>query len=303
MVLALVGLVSLALAQPAASAAGDGPAPIAFVGSSPFTPLIRELVGLPESKEAELIEWRLSLRPGDQAGSSGTFELRGEYGPAAANLPGLGRVRTAFERAGRWETRREQVDGSPVVVHVLDGVFALRALSNDVWHILDRNGRLLAGTAGWSFTLNRLPPAGPLAASRDDTPPPDLSYRLAPLATGSEVFGVFEGRTPSAEIARVLGVRLPPGSFKAKWRVTLFRDPATGEPTRYRVEGSLYRDATREGMWSIERGPATIYRLGAAGEAGDLRMLVGDDRVVFLVDAQSQPFVGNAHFSYTLHRR
>jgi hypothetical protein len=186
-------------------------------------------------------------------------------------------------------------------VHELDGVCSLRALSDDVWHILGADGRLLAGTSGWSYTLNRLRPVEGL--ERDPASPPDVSYRLAPLATGPEVFGVFEGRTPAGAIAGVLGLALPPGSFKAKWRVTLYRDPATGAPTRYRIEGSLFRAAAREGAWSVERGASMVYRLAAAGKTEDLRLLAADERVVFLVDPRNQPLVGNEHFSYTLHRR
>src|SRR5262245_3534959 len=93
---------------------------------------------------------------------------------------------------------------------------------------------------------------------------PSVSYKLSPVSSGPSVFGVFEGRTPAAGIAREL--KIDPGwdRIKLKWRVTLFQDQDTKAPTTYKVENSFLRDKRREGTWSIERRDgAVMYHLAA----------------------------------------
>jgi hypothetical protein len=127
-----------------------------------------------------------------------------------------------------------------------------------------------------------------------------MSYPIAPLATGTNVFGVFEGRTP-CDIASDQNVSIDPRCVKLKWRLTLYR---TGEQRTYKIEGGLYRQGAREGTWSTasENG-ATLYRLAPSGGAPELKLRKGDDNVLFLVNEKRAPYVGNAHFSYTLNRR
>jgi hypothetical protein len=126
------------------------------------------------------------------------------------------------------------------------------------------------------------------------------------------VFGVFEGRTPCQGIAREMRVRARPGCWKAKWRLTLFQDPRTGEPTTYEVEGTLHPHRPREGRWRIaQAAPAAsnaasnpvIYELAASGAEAPILLLKGDDRVLFFLDRSRRPLTGDGRFGYTLDRR
>lgn len=176
-------------------------------------------------------------------------------------------------------------------------------VSNDLLHLLTSDGRLMVGNAGWSYTLNRASrsekPGNPAAAA-------DFTYPISPRAKTS-VFGIFEGRTPCAGIARELGVEEFDGCIKVKWRVTLFQDPATLEPTTYKIEGTLHRQQAREGRWRIARGGdpdsgGTIYELAPSRNERALYLLRGDDNVLFFVNQTRQHLVGHADFSYTLNR-
>jgi hypothetical protein len=119
------------------------------------------------------------------------------------------------------------------------------------------------------------------------------------------VFGVFEGRTPALGIARELKIDPDGERMKAKWRVTLYRDPGTKAPTTYKVEGTLHRKGLREGTWSAARGggAGVVYHLAAANAEADLFLLKGDDNVLFFLGKDRKPLVGHADFSYTLNRR
>jgi hypothetical protein len=191
----------------------------------------------------------------------------------------------------------------------LEGAVALLAISDTVVHVLDRDGTLMAGNGGWSYTLNRRlgaeAPVDPALAAAD---PGDDPRTMASLPSGPSVHGVFEGRTPCQGIARELGVTARPGCWKAKWRVTLLRDPRTGDPGSYSVEGTLYPSRPRQGRWRMVRGSpenpdATVYQLAAADRDTPLFLLEGDEQVLFILGRDRRPLTGDGRFGYTLDRR
>jgi hypothetical protein len=90
--------------------------------------------------------------------------------------------------------------------------------------------------------------------------------------------------------------------------VTLFQDPQTHEPTTYRLEGTLYGRHPREGRWQIAKGiparsDAEVYELAAANGEAQVRLLKGDEHVLFFLDRERRPLTGNAGSAYTLDRR
>ena len=134
-----------------------------------------------------------------------------------------------------------------------------------------------------------------------------MSYRIAPLATGPTVFGVFEGRSPCHGIARELKLPQHAGCTKVKWRVTLYQDPKTAASTTYKVEGTLHRQSAREGAWTIVRGAKTdpnavVYRLGPTPTEAEVLLLKADDNILFFLNHDREHMVGHADFSYTLNR-
>ena len=134
-----------------------------------------------------------------------------------------------------------------------------------------------------------------------------MSYTISPRATGPTVCGLFEGRSPCRRISRALNLPEEPGCIKVKWRVTLYQNPETSTPTTYKIEGSLHRQNPREGNWTILRGTKTdpnaiLYRLEPTQTEAPLFLLKGDDNVLFFLDANHKPLIGDAEFSYTLNR-
>jgi hypothetical protein len=119
------------------------------------------------------------------------------------------------------------------------------------------------------------------------------------VASGPAVAGVFEGRTPCQGIAAEIGVDIHPACVKAKWRVTLFR-PAGSAAGRYRLEGTLFGAAAWQGQWWQANGS---YRLASPGDGPELRLLAGDDNVLFFLGRDRKPLVGTAEYSYALNRR
>ena len=276
----------------------------AFCGSTPCDESIGRLLGISTN---EIMEWKLTLQRDPKTGALGTYRLRCDYGMTVPNKPGIGRKTGSFEREGKWVIKSGAVADRSAVIYELAGAVSLREVSSNVLHILNRDGTLLIGNGGWSYTLNAADYSEKTVDAALARTVPDMSYPISPLATGA-VFGVFEGRSPCLGIARRLGITVPESATKAKWRITLFENADTHSPTTYKIEGTLFRSAAREGRWSIARGTkadpgATIYELASTKGEPMLRLLKGDENVLFFVDQNGEPLVGHCEFSYTLNRR
>jgi hypothetical protein len=252
-----------------------------FIGTTPCDAQPSAFLGGTEvSASCTAITWQLALSP-DSYNVAASFE----HGPDV-------------EFAGAATS-----DGVTWRLESPGGTLSLTRIGADLLHVVGADGHLLSGNGGYSYTFNRTERAEQKGGPARDRP----AYTLEPLASGPTVFGVFEGRSPCQGIARQLGIPEDSGCTKVKWRVTLFKDPATSAPTTYRVEGTLHWQGAREGAWSITRGlagdaNATVYRLAATPTESAMSLLAGDADVLFFLDRSDAPLVGHGEFSYTLNR-
>lgn len=282
---AVLGLRALSATQP-----GD----THYIGSTPCQDAVRQFVGgLPAAAPCHAITWRLSFVEAKR------WTLAATYGvPAPANPNAMVDGPTVRLEGGLVQTPdgyRLERRGSRSL--------SFRRLSDGLIHVTS-GGRLMVGTAGWNYTLSR---ADLAEQAVSPSTAPDLSYSISARASGSDVFGIFEGRTPCAGIATELGIAIAPGCMKVKWRVTLMQDPATRQPTTYKVESSLHRQHPREGSWRISGGsPASpgsvVYELAGTEREAAIRLMQGDAGVLFFLDQRGRMLIGNLDFSYTLNR-
>lgn len=135
---------------------------------------------------------------------------------------------------------------------------------------------------------------------------PSFGPRVAhrPLPGPDSLVGVFEGRTPCGSVATDFTGFPARNCEKIKWRLTLYRDSASGEPTTYLFEGTR---TTREGRWRIQGGTGAdrarvIYHLDYDGPGKVLSLLSIDDDVLLLLDRDLKVLVGDASWSYVLNR-
>jgi hypothetical protein len=266
-----------------------------FVGSTPADESVIRALGLPQDAGIELLEWKLELDPDAQ-----TYRLGVAYGTTVPNQPGLGPDPRSIDRRGSFRVKQNKREDA--AVYELAGSVSLARISEHLMHVLAPDGSLMSGNGGWSYTLN-----GRTVAEAALDPRADIASgsarRLSPLAAGPVVYEVFDGRSPCQGIARQLGIAVGPGCAKVKWRLVLYRDPATGAPTTYQLESTLHRSAARVGAWSVSKGPPAVIVLAPTGPEKAVRLLRGDKNVLFFVDADWNPLVGNSYFSYTLDRR
>jgi hypothetical protein len=291
------GVISLGTSPLASSATetapqlqSDSPITGVFEGITPCDKAARPLPQIRSDADCEMAIWRIVFGP------NSTYELSSSYGMAQPNTTGIRNGGSKVTMQGAW------VAPTPTIIRLgtddpAISVSFLR-VSEDILHVLDGNGRMMVGNAGWSYTLNRTDPS------------PDASSvvltGVVPEGSIAPITGVFEGRTPCHNSLTGFTANLVPGCGRLKWRLTFYQDPTTGNPTSY-VSGVMGRADALEGSWSIVRGThsnpdSVIYQLTPANEGRKLSFLkLGDNHLFFLNDEMT-PLVGDNLLSYTLSR-
>jgi len=293
-------------------ASPEDPNSTVLIGTTPAGRELSTVMKLTAERDSP-VKWRLILRrePGSQKPAG--YELRCDLEEPDPGSSGERMRQSSREYKGKWEWGTGRVLDPMGVVVKLDLGLALAQMNDNVFHVLSRDRSLMVGGGGWSYTLQRESAAEPPVQESEVEFPPSDSYQLTPLASGPAVFGVYVGRSPIKGIWRELERPGPLDAMKAKWRLTLFKDVRTGAPTRYRIDGTLYREGLmkrpqepREGEWKISEHPTTkavVFELGPWKSEPGIRLLCGDENVLFFLDRQDKLMVGSADFSYTLNRR
>ena len=279
-----------------------------FVGSTPCGPEVRAFVGgIGADAPCHAVTWRLSMDAPDSV--RGSWRLTAVYGIPPASNPNAMVDGPRVTIDGTWTRDAATPRGARIIYRLSTGTpqrtLSFAKVADGLVHVLDSDGRLMLGTAGWSYTLNDATraerPGNPSLAT-------DMSYKISPVSTGSSVFAVFEGRTPCAGISRAIGLPENPGCLKVKWRVTLYQSPQSSAPTTYKLEGTLHRQQAREGSWRVVRGLASdpnavIYQLDSTATEGAILLLRAEDNILYFLNPQKRALIGTVDFSYTLNRR
>jgi hypothetical protein len=299
----VLGALVILLAAAAVPAVPGRPASPAteFVGSTPCGDEVRRFLAIANAA-CEQITWELAFA--DDSGAGRPFELRARYHMPIPGSPNHLDAGTPLQVRGAATFARGSGPQRGRMIYTLttDGrSLRLALLERDLLQLLTAESRLMVGNAGWSYTLN----------GRDASAAPAARRMEAVDSIPRDMAGEFEGRTPCQEIAGQLNLAVDAGCTKLKWRLTLFQDAATGRPTTYKHEGTLYRDgamygaAPRTGTWSVLRDPssgALIYRLDRGQPGGYLLLIRADENVLFFLDTEGNALVGDRSHSYALNR-
>jgi hypothetical protein len=278
-----------------------------FVGTTPCGDVVRGFVGgMPAGGKCHAIKWELTLGTAEAANR---WSLTAVYGVPPASNPGAMIDGPRVTKQGALtRSTVQRLGAASTVFRLMDEAgssIAFGQVGADLVNLVSDDGSFVPGTSGWSYTLTRAdrvePPVVEIARASEG------SSTGSPRETGPQVFGIFEGRSPCAGLARELKLGGADGIVRVKWRVTLLKDPATNQPTTYRVEGSLNRARAWTGAWRILRGArgfpdASVYQLDAGASHGPILLLRVDDNLVMFLTQQRQPLPGTADFSYTLTR-
>ncbi len=138
----------------------------------------------------------------------------------------------------------------------------------------------------------------------------------------------FEGSTPCSNLIRPLHkIAAEPdckwnecGCVLVRWKLSLFTDATTGEPSSYSLnsanhfivkENNTYSQPAKQteskGKWTIVRGTKTnpnalIYRLNPDIPELSLDLLVLNGKLLHVLDREGRLMIGDEFQSYTLSR-
>jgi hypothetical protein len=254
-----------------------------FIASTPGDDPVKLIFGIPVEKKIDFIKWNLSFNQDNK------FTLNINFGESQPNTNGFknGGEKLTFNgnfivKGDVYELKSENFS-SPLT---------LMKVNENLFHLLTPDRKLMIGNGGWSYTLNKR--SGEKLTNFWKSKVPNEIFKEA----------VFEGRTPCLEIAKHYNLQVGNDCIKIKWRLTLFRDAVTNEPTKFALRWIKYDPNLIEGNWKIKKSSdSVIYQLELDKSAETLSFLVGDENILFFLDKENQLFTGNSDFSFTLNRR
>ena len=127
-----------------------------FVATTPCNEGTKPVPGIPVNTDAESIKWHLTLYQDDTKKTPTTFSLQCLY-----KSPGSVGGNNKVELDGHWSISKGTASDPNAIVYELNDnksnkTILFLKLNDSLLHLLDGDRRLMIGTAGWSFTLNRI---------------------------------------------------------------------------------------------------------------------------------------------------
>jgi len=268
---------------------------IILFGSTPGDELVKAMLTIPAETKVDFIQWNLILD------DKNAFVLDINFGESQPNT--LGFKENGKEKTFTGTFSVSESSNFRTVYHLKSVDFfteiLIAKLNANVFHLLTSQNQLLVGNGGWSYTLNR------------SVPVPNDEISISSKNTGDKSNQlVFEGRTPCREIASEHPeMKATSSCFKIKWRLTLNRDSITYQPTTCTIR-NIVNNQPRDisGRWEIVLGTATnpnaiIYKIKADNLSGPILLFAGDEHVLFFLDRNNKPMIGNRDFSFTMNRK
>ncbi len=268
---------------------------INLIGSTPGDEEVKSILALPAERNIDFIRWNVTLD------NNRNFLLDIHYGESQPNTLGFKGNGEKMTFKGKYSVS-ESSDFAEVF-HLkcagLPSEISIAKLSENLYHLLTPQGRLMIGNGGWSYTLNR----------EDPVRQTEISIASRSTASGNPVQLAYEGRTPCQEIAgEHPEMKATASCFKIKWRLVLHRDSITYQPTTCTIR-NIVDNQPRDvpGTWEVIHGTATnphaiLYSIQADNLTGPMLFFAGDENILFFLDRNFEPLIGNADFSFTMNR-
>lgn len=271
---------------------------IDLVGSTPGDESIKSMLSISSDTKVDFIRWSLKLD------SKNAFVLDIIYGESQPNTLGFkGDGRKQIIKGTYLITKNQENNHFKEVYQLRSDArsekIALVKLNENLFHILTPQNQLMVGNGGWSYSLNRKASVDSGEILFSSPIPEDKSLQL-----------VFDGRTPCREIATAHPeMNASSSCIKLKWRLILKRDSVTFLPSTCTIRNIVDnqpRDVS--GRWTIINGTVKnpeviIYKIQVDNLTEPILFLVGDENVLFFLDKNYKPFIGNEDFSFTMNKR
>ena len=136
------------------------PEPEVFVAATPCDAVPRHLMAIPGNIDCEMIKWRLTLRRDPRNLGRDDFKLQYTYGMTKPGTQGFMNDGISKEIAGKWTVAKNSGKTPGKQVFTLQSTspetsIKLLQMSDKMLHLLDLQGNLMIGNAGFSYTFNK----------------------------------------------------------------------------------------------------------------------------------------------------
>jgi len=125
-----------------------------YVGATPCIQGAQPLQGIPKDSDCEFIKWELTLYVNER-NEPVKYKLGYTYGISQPNTQGF-KDGKKIEIQGEWKMAKGSKTNPAATIYQLDYGVSLVKLSDGILHLLDNEKRLMVGTPGYSFTLNKI---------------------------------------------------------------------------------------------------------------------------------------------------
>jgi hypothetical protein len=249
---------------------------INFTASTPAGKEVRDFLGISLKDSIDFIRWQLSII------DDKSFELECKYGISRPNTNGF-----IDEKSVRWHGATEFAGGRVILKHGTKSV-SLQLLNPNIMHLLNKDGTMMIGNAGWSYTLNAM----------QQTPTQEI--KLNSFKTHFEDSVVFVGRTPCRGMEELMIGKTRPDCYKKKWMISMYKDNPKAKTGTYRIGTTQ----SRNGKWTLKNDKAgnIIYSLDL-NNGNTMDLLQTDENIVYIMDPKGGVMVGDHDFSYSLNRK
>lgn len=130
-----------------------------FVASTPCSKDLKPLPGMSATTDCEFAKWHLTLYR-NASGEPANYKLVCEYGMTLPNTTLVGEQKQTLNLQGKWTIRKGTKTNINAIVYQLETddhqQISFLQLGDELLHLLDDEDKLMIGTPGWSFTLNRV---------------------------------------------------------------------------------------------------------------------------------------------------
>lgn len=273
-----------------------------FVGSTPGDGLIKSMLSIPATTTVDFINWQLELK--EEATAPNSFKLSIHFGASQPNTLGFinGGEKQTFEGTFTVAKNENSEIGSEIYrlkSKNLPKEISLLKISENLLHLVTAQNQLMVGNGGWSYSLHRKERVGSNKMLISSSVRAEKSLQL-----------IFDGRTPCREMTTAYPeMKADASCFKLKWKLVLNRDSLTLLPTTCSIR-NVVDNQPRDiaGTWTIINGTATnpqaiIYKIQVDRLAEPILFFAADENVLFFIDQNYQPLIGNENFSFAMNKR
>lgn len=259
---------------------------IHLAGSTPGDEPVKAMFGIPSATAIDFMRWDLNMNPNDHS-----FTLTLNYGISVPNTQDL-------KDGGEFKKINGNYTSNDAIIHFNapgKTSFSLQRINENVYHLLDTKQELFTGNGGWSYSLSRVEPVARASTW------PNFKQLVQEKDTSTKL--EFTGRTPCQIIAQQTKMNVSKECWKMKWLLVLKRDAQTGNPTGFQLKRPNINLELAQGNWEISKTTdGNILTLNLNNNTS-LHFLIGNENVLFILDDQLKPLVGNSDMSFTLNRR